>query len=76
MKGAKSHRDPCRGGAPAKRAVGAAGMAGTGGGRKPGEQKEFLMSSAYRSRPQNDVQLPNLYLNHGCLMSLKDDLDK
>lgn len=76
MKGAKSHRDPCRGGAPAKRAVGAAGMAGTGRGRKPGEQKEFLMSSAYRSRPQNDVQLPNLYLNHGCLMSLKDDLDK
>lgn len=28
------------------------------------EQKEFLMSSAYMSRLQHDVQLPNLYLNH------------
>lgn len=28
------------------------------------EQKEFLMSSAYMSRLQHDVQLSNLYLNH------------
>lgn len=27
------------------------------------EQKELLMSSAYMSRLQHDVQLPNLYLN-------------
>lgn len=28
------------------------------------EQKELLMSSAYMSRLQHDVQLSNLYLNH------------
>lgn len=40
------------------------------------EQKEVMMSSAYMSRLQYDVQLSNLYFNHGCFMSLKDDLDK
>lgn len=33
------------------------------------EQKEFLMSSAYMSRLQHDVQRPNLYRNHSRLFN-------